>query len=989
MAIIQWRKFPFFSQRELSENCFSDNDQGASVNLVNVTITACTSGRGYIVVGDAEGMIHVVNRNGEASSFPAYDLCVTHLHQSKHHNIMISVGEDSNKEFAVLKIWNSDKLDKDGFPTCSRPMNISHNGKPVAVATIATLDNLSQIAIGLVNGTVLLVRGDLSRDRYTRQKVIHEDIHPVTGLGFYRDSTNLFITTSAAVFLYNAKEDTKDMLHNQGCELGCFDMSDPEQDGSMILGRREAVYFYGIEGRTSCCAFDGPKAKLHWFRNYLLVVGKSSAAGNAAAQKLTLGGMNKNGERDVNSITIYDIKNRFIAFSAVLSDVIDVVSEWGSVFIICSQRTNSFIQLEEKDTQTKLDILFKKNLYPLAISLANSQHYDYDSIIEICTQYGDHLYNKRDFDNAMAQYVRTIGYLEPSYVIRKFLDAQRIHNLTYYLQTLHAKNLANSNHTTLLLNCYTKLKDVQKLDEFIISNKEKTFDVETAIKVCRQAGYWKHALYLSKKFSQHAYYIKIQLEDVHNYTDVLDYIWTLDFIDAETYMGEYGKTLVNNLPEETTKLLMELCTDYVPKSMVTDNVAPAGHTNNDEIKSSSKALSPSFDFHSFMESLKLPNFKKEDFEPANITMSSNIGEEKKPQTASVVRSSAERFIHLFADQIGWLCVFLEYIVDNLPPDCVDSRVFNTLLELYLRPEESADAAEKQKQKALALLDNEAANYDLDHAMVLCQMYDFCPGILYLYEKAGEYQQIIQYYMQKDDYENIAISCKRYGRRDSQLWVQALSYFASNERNCTKYIAEVLGYIEKFNLLPPLMVIEILSQTSTASLGLIKDYISRKLQEEEQNIEEDNRMIDLNKAETEKLRKEIQDLKTEPVIFQKTKCSLCTSPLDLPSVHFLCMHSFHQRCLGDNEGVCVICQQENRKIMDIVKAQEDNAAHHESFFKHLEGSEDGFAVIADYFGKGVFNKLTLVSDGQGMNAHNYISTGENRQTLLSNRATAGL
>lgn len=62
----------------------------------------------------------------------------------------------------------------------------------------------------------------------------------------------------------------------------------------------------------------------------------------------------------------------------------------------------------------------------------------------------------------------TIGKLEPSYVIRKFLDAQRIHNLTAYLQALHRQSLANADHTTLLLNCYTKLKDSSKLEEFIM-----------------------------------------------------------------------------------------------------------------------------------------------------------------------------------------------------------------------------------------------------------------------------------------------------------------------------------------------------------------------------------------------------------------------------------------------------------------------------------------------------------------------------------------
>ena len=51
-------------------------------------------------------------------------------------------------------------------------------------------------------------------------------------------------------------------------------------------------------------------------------------------------------------------------------------------------------------------------------SLAKSQSYN-DGLIDIFTQYGDHLYSKNDYDGAIAQYIRTIGKLEPSYVIRK------------------------------------------------------------------------------------------------------------------------------------------------------------------------------------------------------------------------------------------------------------------------------------------------------------------------------------------------------------------------------------------------------------------------------------------------------------------------------------------------------------------------------------------------------------------------------------------
>lgn len=86
-----------------------------------------------------------------------------------------------------------------------------------------------------------------------------------------------------------------------------------------------------------------------------------------------------------------------------------------------------------------------------------------------------------------------IGRLEPSYVIRKFLDAQRTHNLTQYLQALHSQKLATRDHTTLLLNCYTKLKDTNELDIFI-NDTSLQFDIDTAVTVLRHASYHTHAL---------------------------------------------------------------------------------------------------------------------------------------------------------------------------------------------------------------------------------------------------------------------------------------------------------------------------------------------------------------------------------------------------------------------------------------------------------------------------------------------------------------
>ena len=113
----------------------------------------------------------------------------------------------------------------------------------------------------------------------------------------------------------------------------------------------------------------------------------------------------------------------------------------------------------------------------------------------------------------------------------QFLDAQRIHNLVTYLQELHSLGLANSDHTTLLLNTYTKLKDVSRLDTFIKTESrrgddsdELPFDLETAIRVCRQAGYFEHAGYLAKKYQRHEDYLRIQIEDAGNFKDALVYL---------------------------------------------------------------------------------------------------------------------------------------------------------------------------------------------------------------------------------------------------------------------------------------------------------------------------------------------------------------------------------------------------------------------------------------------------------------------------------
>ena len=68
---------------------------------------------------------------------------------------------------------------------------------------------------------------------------------------------------------------------------------------------------------------------------------------------------------DKHVITVLDIQNKFIVFSAPMLSVQAVLSEWGGFFILSGD--SKLYHLDEKDLQSKLALLFKKNLYDISI----------------------------------------------------------------------------------------------------------------------------------------------------------------------------------------------------------------------------------------------------------------------------------------------------------------------------------------------------------------------------------------------------------------------------------------------------------------------------------------------------------------------------------------------------------------------------------------------------------------------------------------------
>ena len=730
-----WRKFRFFD--------FQPVRRAGATELGQRDLTCCTSGRGNLIFGDATGGLTFVNRAFDAAvSFRAHDQLVSHVHQFKASDFLLTLGdgldsrpaetrEDSRRvaqrnlgarsapsppamaPSATVRVWRlSPNADRD--PALVRTIKVFRTAaEERPITAFCVNEEMTALALGLDDGRVLLYSGVDLRSTSRRSTLRPAVLSPgrgdargtITHLAFSKKeeyagnasaadlrALSLFVVTTNGVISYlhvdaSAASSPGTELDGRGCGVGCSTLTD---DDELIVGQDEAIFFYKTEDRGQCYVFEGRKGQLASFGRHLLISSEDSVAGGRAG----------------HSVTIYDLRSKFIALQFQVpprlgesgvsrTDKVEFIArQWDRVIIVTASR--QVWELIEMDIELKLENLYRKHLYELAISLANSSNYDHGDIARIFCRYGDHLCTKGDYDNAITQYIRTIGHIEPSYVIRRFLDgpAQRIKNLTKYLEELH-KSVANADHTTLLLNCYTKLlsstpsgdaKDAlkQKLQRFIrgeidtddssssgsgggsssssssgVSSssggaagkggdgRELKFDVEAAINALRAAGYYEEALFLARKHSKHDGYLRLQLHDRHDFKAALDYIGRFrmneatGFALAEQFMKAFGKDLVSALPMQTTRFLIALCT--------ADDRGASGE---------------------------------------------------------LLCSSPEDFIRCFTDQNRHLRYFLGVIVEK-KPERATKLVWTTLLELLLRWDPRADA------EAAADDDGAAASVSVD------------------------------------------------------------------------------------------------------------------------------------------------------------------------------------------------------------------------------------------------------------------------------------
>uniref|UniRef100_A0A915HN98 PEP5/VPS11 N-terminal domain-containing protein n=1 Tax=Romanomermis culicivorax TaxID=13658 RepID=A0A915HN98_ROMCU len=237
-------------------------------------------GRDSIFVAESDATVHqILNaRQFETRFFRAYKILLYQMDYVQEKNLLVAVGEDLPGVNPLLKIWNLNQLDKNDVPFCLRCSRISP-GNRVAKVTALTA-TVSLIAVGFEDSSVLIFRGDISKDKQNKHFTLRDGLTctedgAVVALASAPDGI-LYVGTSHVILIYSIHSKEKDFkllnTFKENIFARCWALADKDLWHQFVVAKREGVYFYQPDLKAAAHLFDGEKILIKTSKNHLLVI---------------------------------------------------------------------------------------------------------------------------------------------------------------------------------------------------------------------------------------------------------------------------------------------------------------------------------------------------------------------------------------------------------------------------------------------------------------------------------------------------------------------------------------------------------------------------------------------------------------------------------------------------------------------------------------------------------------------------------------------
>lgn len=715
MSLNSWKQFQFYENIPIrdpqsgSETQFYSDPTLSAATLIN-------SNRLVIAVNSTIIKVIDINKSAILSQFNAFDegYRITYL-STINNTFLVAVAENTGfpSQFKLFQLDNLPK-NKNSFHAL---VELKNGDNTFPISAISISKDLSCFVVGFINGKIILIRGDLSRDRGSKQRVIYSDIdqEPITSLSLTNDATLCYVSTTSKVLLFNTtgrNSNLPDVILNNksGVDLNCGHLN--TQNDEFICCHTNMIEFYKTNGEKRSIPFEMKSIKRLYpiDQEHLLLIAEENTS-----QETSLN-MTDFTSTSVNRVLIIDIKNKIIALNFIMpSSVIDILSSPvdpnSSIFLLTPN--GIMHKITEKNLNDKLNIVIQKQLFQFALDLAEANNLSALEIQEIHKQYGDFLYNKGSRSEAVEQYIQCLDVVETSEVISKFTvgetsDLNDIKNLAEYLWSLIKQDFADADHVTLLLIVLIKLKAKDEINHFLthfsrlgkysetpikediddetyLYNNKSLFNFKLVLNLLDESKFEAEAYKLAKKFSKDAVTIVEVLLDIMNDPwTALGYIKSLPIDDTLRVLAIFSKSLLETLPNDTNALLIKVFTGkYVP-----DNYHYEVGKKN-ENKSPADLRKIFYSYTSFIG--YMDNYMSMTTNYSNSTTQNNTPTYHPPKP-SIVFSS-------FISKPFQFVVFLEACLDSYKQyegSNEDKQVIlTTLYDLYLTLSKE-DIAERQK-----------------------------------------------------------------------------------------------------------------------------------------------------------------------------------------------------------------------------------------------------------------------------------------------------
>ncbi|CAH2350663.1 E3 ubiquitin-protein ligase Pep5p [[Candida] railenensis] len=1009
-----WRQFQLFDLTPIRDPNYKSNDPLYS----DPSLSAICSTESNLLMATNNIYIRIISKQFlPVKTFVAYDLeyRINYMKALPHSNLLVTVAERQGFP-SVLKLWDLTKIltlkniDEDQYKHEYHTMcRVSNGDNAFPITTIQFNKGLSCVAVGYANGTVLLIRGDLIRDRGSKQRIIYESNEPITGIHFNLSEDLLYITTTSKILtvLTNGRNNgrlNRLLSKKTGVDLNCSGLEREVAGGELIVATQDSIRYYNHVSKTNTILLDMPKKLIHRFgKNYLLIIspqqeeaGKGSSGNGVVASPKKL----------LSRIVILDLLNKHISFSLTIpNNTINYVFEmWGDLYMLSSD--GILFKIHEKSINQQIEIILQRNLFNIAYTLAIQNQLSKEMLLRIQRLHGEYLFDQQqDFNESINLYISCLDIFKSNGenseeladfimdIITKFKDVSNINNLTKFLYKLYELKLADNDHLTLLLCCYCKLKKLKELDEFIdqfdfnetSSSTGKLrlqqLNFQLIINLFKECEYYPQVVKLLYKLNQPSHIVDIQLNYLNQPQKCLQYVKTLSIDELLLILIEYSKILLDNSPIETTELLINVFTGkYMPQEENEPEVEVYGHD--------SRAL------HSGITSIPINSYKNfvtylsgsENNDPMDGENTSLNGSSNKPSAPTYLPPRPSLIFPSFINNPNEFVVFLEACIetfDKYQGNINDKKeLLMTLFEMYLSL--SKDPDDEWKEKANALLSEYSTLLNKSSLLLVSHIYDFGEGEISAKEQSGGFEEsLFRSSAIAGNIENCFNLVRKYGDAKPELYKLLLKFIISKEEIFDQVsdsdFKSILLKIKTLKLATPLEVIQILSSTELTTIGLIKDYLIDYIDTQNREISNNRKLIKSYESETTKIGNKLSELTTKPFIIQNNKCSSCHLKLDYPVIHFKCNHSYHQRCLDENtiissssilnegsksavhskERDCPLCINDLESSREVRRKQFNSKDEINLFEQSLKDKDDRFKVITDFLGKGIMENESSV------------------------------